>query len=74
MTRSERGRKGVTTNCTVRWIPEAHATAVHRFDNSLPFGNSRIRKLPIRPTAGIHNEEVIATTRSGRHSEPGSAT
>jgi len=65
--------KGFTRNCTARLIPEAQANARQRVDNSLPFGNNRIRKLPIRPTAGIHNEEVSAKTRSGRHSEPGSA-
>ena len=41
--------------------PESHASHRHRGDGRCPSGNSRIRNVPVRPTAGTHVHWLNAT-------------
>jgi hypothetical protein len=49
---------------------DSQARGLHRIEGRRPFGNNRIKKVPISPTAGTHVQEFSARLRSARGNAP----
>jgi hypothetical protein len=66
------GRNNKAMDAAVIVTAEAQPTTLHRGDGSLPSGNSRMRKVPISPMAGTHDQLERAATKPTAGKEPGS--